>query len=80
MTQLLNELQTCVSIAKEKGKEGEANIVETKPSTSSNKNRKRKKKIRGSLKEALSPRRTRAQTTRKVPRKRSPKENVSTAV
>ena len=34
----------------------------------------------GSLREALSPRRTIAPTTRKAPRKRSPKENVSTMV
>ena len=41
---------------------------------------KRRLKEVGGLREALSPRRTRAPTTRKAPRKRSPKENISTAV
>ena len=41
ITQLLNELQSFESISKEKGKEGEANVMEAQPSSSAkNKNKK----------------------------------------
>ena len=43
MTRLLNELQTFEAISKTRPKEGEANVVEHKPSSSSgSKNKKRK--------------------------------------
>ena len=74
--------QTFESIAKEKGKECEANVAKAQPSSFSNKNRKRRRRLEEveNLSETLSPRRTRALTIRKALGKISPKENVSTAV
>ncbi|XP_062094012.1 uncharacterized protein LOC133800048 [Humulus lupulus] len=43
MTQLLNKLQTFVSLNKTKTKETEANVAREKPSTSKDKTKKRKK-------------------------------------
>ena len=47
MTQLLNELQTFEAISKTRPKEGEANVVEHKPSSSSGRKNKKRKNTQG---------------------------------
>ena len=47
MTQLLNELQTFEAISKTRPKEGEANVAEHKPSSSSGSNNKKRKNTQG---------------------------------
>ena len=47
MTQLLNELQTFEAISKTRPKEGEANFVEHKPSSSSGSKNKKRKNTQG---------------------------------
>ena len=47
MTQLLNELQTFEAISKTRPKEGEENVAEHKPSSSSSSKNKRRKNTQG---------------------------------
>ena len=47
MTQLLNELQTFEAISKTRPKEGETNVVEHKPSSSSSSKNKKRKSTQG---------------------------------
>ena len=78
MTQLLNELQTFEAINKTRPKEGEANVAEHKPSSSSrSKNKKRKNTQGGS--EAQPKKGTKGKGKKNNPKDKSLKESVSIA-
>ena len=76
MTQLLNELQTFEAISRTRPKEGEANVAEHKPSSSSGSKNKKRKNTQGGLEH--NPRKEpKARERRTTPRTRSLKESVS---
>ena len=78
MTQLLNEPQTFEAISKTRPKEGEANVVEHKTSSSSGSKNKKRKNIKGGS--GAQPKKgTKGKGKKNNPKDKKPKGSVSIA-